>query len=309
MKKTSYILILSILCVGESQCAWQAIKNGYHNLRRKLTAESPRSLIAGGSREELNAELKDLLQIAYNRLRDNPEDTLTSTGEAYVLDLIRAGANIDAQPHYSGHGALHLAIKGHEHPFLNDLLKAGADPEIRTHRGNHSFGDTPLDIAINVGNFYAAKQLLEESRVNPAPTDETMPNEYLEQTPLNRTMCRYLYFGSTSTIDLAALLLHNGADPNAPYPFLPMFRLIGETHHPMSSEEAKGLLAKAKLLKEYGAIPHIWPFCIELLEPSERLLRNKKTQEHWQHDDLLAFVTEWEKEYQKTDRVCMSADN
>ncbi|ORE22669.1 ankyrin [Rhizopus microsporus] len=120
---------------------------------------------------------------------DEREDTLREVAACgnikAVLHFAHAGVNLNSQNKMNGWTALHWAAhRGHEH-VITALLKSGADPLLKTHKGQ-----TALDLAVK---HEACVALLKEAmgdqaqtNVGPEPELPIVPT-YLKNPDLEKT--------------------------------------------------------------------------------------------------------------------------
>lgn len=140
---------------------------------------------------------------------------------------------------------LHVSARNGDVDMIKALLEMGADPNVRD-----SNEATPLLVAVGDGEYWAAKALLEHG------VDTTLAG-YPEKTVqrLGRvlvTPLTFLLFESDDhprQLELAKLMLKQGADPNAQLPV----KDLGNTL--LIRNLYNGKRATAKLLLEHGAKP------------------------------------------------------
>lgn len=118
-------------------------------------------------------------------------DAARSMDYVKIDELIKAGANPDVLDGDKGRSAMHYAAISGDTDIIDVLVKSDANINVVDKQGK-----TPLDLALEKGNYDAAKELLRNSA-----------NAQLASKGLDRIL-------ATKETELLTLFLQNGADAN-----------------------------------------------------------------------------------------------
>jgi len=140
-----------------------------------------------------------------------------------VVDLlIQAGADLNQQDELNGCAALHYAAALNLAGFVGQLLRAGADPNLRLGDGNrYQFrsGETALMLAARHNGPAAVTVLLA------AGADVNLQDEFSRQSALAKS-------AEEGHADITAILIAAGARPNQvdTYGATPLMKAVAEDH-------------------------------------------------------------------------------